>query len=209
MNKRKQQFRESTRRRGRFIATQSLGYDSSEEDEVGLGQCTTHSSDEEYDKEDEEQIMYVDSLQHSSGMGDPVYEGSSITIRNAMLMILYFVISCNLSVAYVDKLLVLLHYLLPGDSKLKQTKYLFFKYFNNSVTDMKHYHACHRCRKLVVDTIVCSECGETIDCHFLAQKPSELLINKFQDREYWNKCQYFIDQFEYKPIFMTVLHTKE
>jgi hypothetical protein len=130
-------------------------------------------------------------------MDEPIYEGSSVTVRNAMLIILYFVISCNLAVTYVSKLPILLHYLLPEDKNLKHTKYLFFKYFNNSARDMKRFHACRTCRKLVSDSSVCFECEEVTDCHFLAQKPSELLTNRLQDGEYWNKCQYFIDNYKY------------
>jgi hypothetical protein len=194
LNKRKQQFRESARRR--CIATQSLDYDSSEE-EVDLDQCALQASDEDYDTREEEDNIRVESLQYGPEMDEPVYEGSSVTVRNTILIILYFVISCNLAVTYVSKLLILLHYLLLEDNNLKHTKYLFFKYFNNSARDMKRFHSCRTCRKLVPDCSVCSECEQVIDCHFLAQKPSELLINRLQDREYWNKCQYFIHNFKY------------
>jgi hypothetical protein len=153
-------------------------------------------SDEDYDTEQEDDNIRVESLQYPPEMDEPVYEASSVTVRNAMLIILYFVISCNLAVNYVSKLLILLHYLLPEDNNLKHTKYLFFKYFNNSARDIKRFHAFRTCRKLVPDCSVCSESEEVIDCHFLAQKPSELLINRLQDREYWNKCQYFIDNFK-------------
>jgi hypothetical protein len=55
----KQQFRESARRR--CIATQSIGYDSSEE-EVDLDQCALQGSDEDYDTEEEEDNTLIESL---------------------------------------------------------------------------------------------------------------------------------------------------
>ncbi len=44
----------------------------------------------------------------------------------------------------------------------------------------------------------CNYCGGNIDAHFLGQLPSKILLDKFKNFEFWNKCQYYRELFQYQ-----------
>jgi hypothetical protein len=134
-------------------------------------------STDDYDSENEYELEYEDSntitmdqgIQYSPYVDKPLYDGCTITIFNAMIMILYFVVSSSISFSHVTKLLLLISYLLPCENRLKKTKHLFYKYFQDYLPHMKRFHCCLYCRKVSDRGKVCQYCKKSFGGHFLYQ----------------------------------------
>jgi hypothetical protein len=121
-----------------------------------------------------------------------------------MLVILYFVVTCNIANSYVSKLLKLLHYILPLSNQLKKTKHLFYSYFGQHLPHMTRYHAC---RKLVINSKNCNYCGENIDAHFLGQLPSKISLRALNFGTNANITEsYFNIKQSYAPISIAGQH---
>jgi len=134
-------------------------------------------STDDYDSENEYELEYEDSntitmdqgIQYSPYVDKLLYDGCTITIFNAMIMILYFVLSSSIPFSHVTKLLLLISYLLPCENRLKKTKHLFYKYLQDYLPHMKRFHCCLYCRKVSDRGKVCQYCKKSFGGYFLYQ----------------------------------------
>jgi hypothetical protein len=96
----------------------------------------------------------------------PLYDNADITLKEALIVIVAFVLSEGTTSSGLDSLLKLLSALLPRDSILPDTKYLFNKVFSGSFGTHQYKLYCPTCENFVnVDTndtniYSCDNCQE-------------------------------------------------
>lgn len=70
---------------------------------------------------------------------NPLYIGASVTLGQAVLLLMVFAATTGLTQEALGNLLHILVLLLPEDSLFPTTKYLFKKFFAKGKFDINHY----------------------------------------------------------------------
>ena len=98
---------------------------------------------------------------NQSDVDEPLYDGASVTVGQCLLLIMAFVLGNNLSGAAVGNLLRLLAALLPADSRLPKTRYLFDKHFNPFKDGVQFKLYCPICNAILtgIDELQCTLCS--------------------------------------------------
>ena len=93
-----------------------------------------------------------------SDIDKPLYDGASVTVGQSLLVIMAFVPGNNLFGAAVENLLKLLVVLLPADSQLPKTRYLFDKHFIHFKDGVQFKLCCPICNALLreIDHLECT-----------------------------------------------------
>jgi hypothetical protein len=98
---------------------------------------------------------------NQSDVDEPLYDGASVTVAQSLLLIMAFILGNNLSGAAVGNLLRLLAALLPADSRLPKTRYLFDKHFNPFKDGVQFKLYCPICNALLtgIEGLECTLCN--------------------------------------------------
>lgn len=90
----------------------------------------------------------------------PLYRGAKLTVSTFMLLILTFMMTHHLSGRCLSDFLDLLTFILPADSDLVPSAYLFFKYFEGSLSPVIRHYYCRVCTEALPSKDgVCPRCG--------------------------------------------------
>ncbi|XP_066923710.1 uncharacterized protein [Clytia hemisphaerica] len=131
----------------------------------------------------------------SFGKDGPLFEGSAITIAGAMILILSYSIRFSLSGEAMSNLLLLIHILLPGGSKIPKTLYMFKKFFSQLKSPMVFHEFCSYCFTEVQskEIKICSNCCKEISKSksYFIEFPIILQLKKFFRRsDFFESLQY-------------------
>jgi len=168
---------------------------SIDSDDLSTNSSDEHSSDEyssdddneEDDKDSEE--CYGANVDLTSLHRKPLYDGTDITVTVALFLIMQFSLTSNLSNDATEKLLKLLHQLLPSPNHLPQSYYLYKKFFQQFSVPYNHSELCSTCRK-------CKEechCGSKTQAighlvHISLVKPLSAVLTKHWESLQFSSC---------------------
>ena len=98
-------------------------------------------------------------------LDQPLYAGSRLSVGQCLLMVMSFALGNNLSGAAISNLLTLLAAILPYNSQLPKTKWLFDKYFQAFKNNVQYKLYCPTCESLLsgIEGTMCTICKATYD----------------------------------------------
>jgi len=109
--------------------------------------------------------MLMDDFSLNQNAKQPLYNGTDITTCAAICLIMHFALCNSLTNEAIERLLKLLHLLLPSPNHLPKSYYKFKAFFNQFSVPYKHSEVCTTCNK----------CTEDCHCQSPRQTTSHLL----------------------------------
>jgi len=151
------------------------------------------------DEENESYVPHIQFDEEDKDLIKPLYPGSKVTLYTAVTILIFLLHRLSLPFNNINLLLAVLEAFLPPGSSLPRSKYMFTKYFNNTLCDMDRYYMCTKCKTSIKrsssSTSKCNSekclCGANLKDYFLYKDPYEVLMKQASNDEFWDKCQYF------------------
>ncbi|XP_033114937.1 uncharacterized protein LOC117115306 isoform X2 [Anneissia japonica] len=121
-----------------------------------------------------------------------LYNGSSITRRESLLLIFSHIIRLNTSGSALNSLLNLIQFHLPDNTYFPASKYLFEKHFNGTGETIQYHAFCPQCICYIGQkNMDCSNCGKEVlleEClksgnYFIIFDIKEQLLNILNDAD--------------------------
>ena len=151
-----------------------------------------NAADESESDEDEE--MRQEPFRHIFNEDQrPLYPNATVTVSQAMLLIMLFSMKHKLTGVCIADLLQLLKVILPQQNLLVGSLYLFKKFFLNLKFPLNFHYYCEKCQqKLNSKTDQCPNCeGQTKVCYFITISIIEQLKKMFLRPDFKDNLNYY------------------